>query len=154
MAMTPLGMAGIMAALGLAKSAFVDAPAAERQRQLAAETMRYSPYTGMTPNAVKEADPFGSAFQFGFTGAALGQGAEQNQAYQEYLDKLNEQEATKTALSTSAFKPGNYSLGLPNSTPIAQQPSQYNLGLSTMAPTTAAAPSADYRALLASIFKL
>jgi hypothetical protein len=57
----------------LAKSELIDRPREERQRQQAANTMRYSPWTGMAPNAVQEADPFGSAIQGGLTGAMLSQ---------------------------------------------------------------------------------
>ena len=64
---------GVMAGLGLAKSELIDRPREERQRQQAANTMRYSPWTGMAPNAVQEADPFGSAIQGGLTGAMLSQ---------------------------------------------------------------------------------
>ena len=64
---------GLLAGAGLLKSELVDRPREERQRQQAANTMRYSPWTGMAPNAVQEADPFGSAIQGGLTGAMLSQ---------------------------------------------------------------------------------
>jgi hypothetical protein len=62
-----------MAGLGLAKSELIDRPREERQRQQAANTMRYSPWTGMAPNAIQEADPLGSAMDAGLTGAMLSQ---------------------------------------------------------------------------------
>jgi hypothetical protein len=64
---------GVMAGLGLAKSELIDRPREERQRQQAANTMRYSPWTGMAPNAIQEADPLGSAMDAGLTGAMLSQ---------------------------------------------------------------------------------
>ncbi len=68
------GTTAAMLAAGAAKSAAVDAPRADRQRKLAAETQRYSPWTGMSAEPVKEADYFGNMLQFGTTGAMLGQG--------------------------------------------------------------------------------
>lgn len=68
-----LALAGGGAGLGLIKSLTLDRAREDRQRKLAAETARYSPWTKMTPGAIEEADPFGSAMQGGFSGAALGQ---------------------------------------------------------------------------------
>lgn len=80
---------------GLLKSEAVDRPREKRQRRLAAETQRYSPWTGMTAQPVQEADPFGSAFQGGLTGLSLGQGMEMMKGQKEladaqmrYLDRL------------------------------------------------------------------
>lgn len=64
----------IGAGAGLLKSEAIDAPKADRQRKLAAETQRYSPWTGLKANPVQEADPVGSALQFGATGAQLSSG--------------------------------------------------------------------------------
>lgn len=58
----------IGAALGLGKSMLIDQPREERQRQLAAETALYSPFTGLKPQLPEESDPLGAALQ----GAALG----------------------------------------------------------------------------------
>lgn len=52
---------GILAGLG--KSFLVDQPKEQRQRELAANTALYSPWTGLTPDKVEEADPFGSGLQ-------------------------------------------------------------------------------------------
>jgi hypothetical protein len=64
---------GVMAGLGLAKSELVDRPREEEQRRRAAVTARWSPWTGMAPGAVQEANPLGSAMEAGLTGAALSQ---------------------------------------------------------------------------------
>jgi len=64
---------GVMAGLGLAKSELVDRPREEEQRRRAAITARWSPWTGMAPNAIQEANPLGSAMEAGLTGAALSQ---------------------------------------------------------------------------------
>lgn len=64
---------GVMAGLGLAKSELIDRPREERQRRQAANTMRYSPWTGMAPGAIQEADPLGTAMESGLTGAMLSQ---------------------------------------------------------------------------------
>lgn len=84
MAIAPLLLGGLLAGGGLLKSMTLDRAKEDRQRKLAAETARYSPWTGMTPGAIEEADPFGSALQFGTTGAMLGQGI-QNQQFQSDL---------------------------------------------------------------------
>lgn len=70
----PLILGGVLAGTGLLKSLTLDKAKEDRQRKLAAETARYSPWTGMQPGQIQEADPFGSALQFGTTGAMLGQG--------------------------------------------------------------------------------
>jgi len=80
MAIAPLVLAAIMAAAGAAKAMTVDKAREDRQRKLATETARYSPWTGMTPGQIQEADPFGSALQMGATGFGMGQGM-QNQAW-------------------------------------------------------------------------
>lgn len=86
-AIAPLLLAGIMALAGAAKGATVDKDKENRQRKLEAETTRYSPWTHMTGQAPTEADPFGNALQGGFTGLSLGQGMENQNAYNEYLKK-------------------------------------------------------------------
>lgn len=63
--------------LGLAKGFLVDMPAADRQRKVAATEARYSPWTGIQPQQVQEANPMGSAMQGGMTGAMVGQGIQQ-----------------------------------------------------------------------------
>lgn len=72
--MIPLWAA--LALAGAAKSELIDRPKEERQRHLAAETQRYSPWTGMQAGGIQEADPFGSALQGGMTGVSLDQASE------------------------------------------------------------------------------
>lgn len=67
-------------AAGLAKSELVDKPRANRQRKLAAETQRYSPWTGLQADPVQEADPLGSMLQYGTTGAMMGAQYDQMQS--------------------------------------------------------------------------
>jgi hypothetical protein len=62
------------ALLGIAKGELIDRPKEGRQRKLASETQRFSPWTGLTAGGIQEADPFGSAMQGGTTALALGQG--------------------------------------------------------------------------------
>lgn len=64
---------GLMAGMGLAKSELIDRPREERQRRQAAITARWSPWTGMAPGAIQEADPLGSVMESGLTGAMLSQ---------------------------------------------------------------------------------
>lgn len=70
----PLALAGGLAALGLVKGMTVDKDKENRQRALAAETQRWSPWTGMQAQAPQEADPLAGALQGGMAGAMLGQG--------------------------------------------------------------------------------
>lgn len=91
--MLPL-WAALMAA-GVAKSELIDRPKEKRQRTLAAETQRNSPWTGMQANDVQEADPFGSALQGGAMGLTMGQSmdnADQAKELQKaQVNNLNEQ---------------------------------------------------------------
>ena len=59
-------------------SAIIDKPKEDRQRKLAAETQRYSPWTGLEAGSIQEADPFGTALQFGMTGASMGAGMQKD----------------------------------------------------------------------------
>ena len=61
-----------VAAVGMAKSEFIDRPAAERQRKLAAQTELYSPWTGMKAGKINEPDTFGAGLKYGATGAMIG----------------------------------------------------------------------------------
>lgn len=78
--------AGIAAA-GIIKSQTVDKNKENRERKLAASTQQYSPWTGLTANPIKEADPFGSALQYGATGAALKQNIQASNDMHDYLTK-------------------------------------------------------------------
>lgn len=82
-----------MAAAGLLKSQTIDKDKEKRDRKLAAETQRLSPWTGLQAGPVKEADPMGSAIAFGATGAQIGGGMQQ----QEMNKKLAEQALARGA---------------------------------------------------------
>lgn len=71
--------AAIGAGVGLTKAIAIDKPKENRQRKLAAETIRYSPWTHMQAGPIQEADPLGSTLAFGMTGAQMQQG---HQAFQ------------------------------------------------------------------------
>lgn len=71
--MDPLTLAAIMGGVGLLKGELLDRPREEKQREMAAVTARWSPWTGMAPQPIKEADPFGSALQSAAIGGMLGQ---------------------------------------------------------------------------------
>lgn len=83
--MDPLTLGLILGGTGLGKSLLVDAPQEARDRKAAAEVTKWSPWTGMQPGAVKKADPLGSVMTWGSTGAQLGQGLQNQQAYNDYL---------------------------------------------------------------------
>lgn len=86
MALTGLAIA---AAIGLAKSELVDRPKEQRQRKLAGETQRLSPWTGLQAGQIQEADPIGTAMQFGATGAMMGQGYEASKLNEAAANRLN-----------------------------------------------------------------
>lgn len=70
----PITGLAIAAGIGLLKSQTVDKDKEKRQRKLAAATQRYSPWTGLQAGPIQEADPFGSALQYGAAGAQMGAG--------------------------------------------------------------------------------
>jgi hypothetical protein len=75
-----LAPALIGGALGAAKHFMVDKPAEKRSRELAAETIRYSPWTGMSAPAIKQGPGlFASALQGGAIGSMYGGSSNQPQ---------------------------------------------------------------------------
>lgn len=58
----------IGAGAGLVKSEAIDRPKEARERKLAAETQRNSPWTGLQAQPIHEADPMGNAVNFGTMG--------------------------------------------------------------------------------------
>ncbi len=105
--MDPLTLAAIGAALGAAKGEFIDKPREQRQREVAATTQRFSPWTGMSAGPIKEADTFGNVLQGGMTGASLGQGLESQAAYK---DALAKQAGTGSIMAAGGN--GAYNLGV------------------------------------------
>lgn len=92
--MSPL-LAGAL--IGLGKDLLIDEPKARRQRQLAAATQRYSPWTGLQAGPVEEPNALGSAATGALAGAAYGQNkdaadeeAATKQAYRDYLNKAGQ----------------------------------------------------------------
>jgi hypothetical protein len=81
----PFGLV-IGAGLGLLKSELVDQPAEQRQRNLAAVTAKFAPWTGMTPQVPKATDPIGTALQFGGAGAGLAQNMANANANTNYMN--------------------------------------------------------------------
>lgn len=63
---------GAGAISGAAKAAHKGAQA-DRQRKLAAETQRYSPWTGMQAGQIEEANPVGDMFGGALAGGQFGQ---------------------------------------------------------------------------------
>lgn len=57
--------------VGALKNQFVDKPREERDRRLAAETIRNSPWTGMRPEKIRESDLLGNMLQGGVTGLGV-----------------------------------------------------------------------------------
>jgi len=88
LAIGPLGVLGIASALGLIKSFAIDQPREARERTLAAKTAEFSPFTGLAPQQVQEADPFGTALQFGLGGFDIGQQAQAQQNQNLIIEQL------------------------------------------------------------------
>lgn len=84
--MNPITMMAIGAGTGLLKSELIDRPKEGRQRALAAETARMSPWTGLKPEPIQEADPFGSAIQGGMSGASFGQNMEDQASKKQLME--------------------------------------------------------------------
>jgi len=101
--MDPVTIA-ILAGTGLLKSELVDRPREDRQRRLAAETQRYSPWTGLQAGHIQEADPFGSAIQGGLQGAAFSQNVESN--------KLNNDLMKAQTSNLQARSPASKGIGM------------------------------------------
>jgi hypothetical protein len=81
----PITALAIGAGVGLLKGATVDQAREDRQRKLAGTTQRYSPWTGLAAQPVQEADPLGSAMQFGAAGAQLGSNMDSSKAQQKLM---------------------------------------------------------------------
>lgn len=84
MPIDPLSIAA-GAGFGLLKDALFDGPREAKERQLAAATQRYSPWTGLKANEIHQANPLGDALQGGMTGLAMSQNASTTDAYNKYL---------------------------------------------------------------------
>lgn len=76
----------IMAGAGLLKAIGPDKWKEDRQRALAANTQRYSPWTGLRANPIEEADALGSTMQGGVQGLAMGQNMENAEAQRKLYD--------------------------------------------------------------------
>jgi len=72
-----------MSGVGLLKGELVDKPREAQDVWLAAQTQRYSPWTGLKAGAINRADPLGSAMQGGAQGYAMGQNIESAAAEKE-----------------------------------------------------------------------
>ena len=106
--MDPMLLGAIGAGVGLGKSYLIDKPAEWRDRKLQALTALYSPWTGMRPEAVKEAKPFDSALQYGGTGLSMGQNMENQSAWKKLMDaKTKQAEAEAAKAASGQAKPDN-----------------------------------------------
>lgn len=94
MALTGLAIA---AALSLAKSKMIDEPQANRQRKLAAETQRYSPWTKLQAKAPQDPNAIGQLIQYGATGAAMGASLKKGATPKDMSDVANAYGATGAA---------------------------------------------------------
>ncbi len=71
--------------LGLAKTGVEAAYSAPRSRKLAAETQRYSPWTGLQAQPVERVDPFGNLMQGAVAGAGMQQAAQRAENVDRWL---------------------------------------------------------------------
>jgi len=115
-------MAGIGAGVGLLKSEFVDRPRADRERRREGQIAQWSPWTGMQPNRVSEADPMGLMMQGGMTGAMLGQGMARTDKMNEMMDVQKELLKAQTAQTAA----GNVAAPMPMS-PMMMSPQGYGM---------------------------
>jgi hypothetical protein len=96
--MLPLLIGG--AALGALKYN-QDQKNSAKDRQVAAATARYSPWTGMKPQDVKRPDAIGDVMQGGLAGAGLGQ----NMDSADNAQALNDSVINKNNAEASAYGP-------------------------------------------------
>lgn len=121
-------IAAALVAAELAKTAFVDAPAAERQRKLAGAKEANSWLTGQHAGPVQEPNYAGNAVAGAATGLQLGQGLENQQA-------ANKQsEATSNLLNAQASAKATEGLTAPtapayDSTPPLQDNTHAQMGM-------------------------
>lgn len=73
--------------LGLGKG-LLDQQREKKDRAAQAEIARWSPWTGMQAQPVQRADMLGSVMQGGTSGAMMGQGVGNQQAYNKYLGAM------------------------------------------------------------------
>lgn len=85
--MDPLTLSLIMGGIGLAKSELIDKPKEARQRELAARTQELSPWTGIQAGKIQEADPFGTAMQYGATGLSMSRQMKYDEAMENALKR-------------------------------------------------------------------
>ena len=71
--MDPITLGLILAGAGTLKGLTIDRQREDSDRRLAAETQRYSPWTGLAAGSIREADPLANALTYGAQGAAFGQ---------------------------------------------------------------------------------
>lgn len=95
-------MLGIGAGAGLLKYGLVDQPKYAAQKQLAASTQRYSPWTHMTASAPDQPSAVGDAMQGAGTGAMLGGQIGLQNAQKNWLQNnpYNSQVAGASAMGT------------------------------------------------------
>ncbi len=107
--MGPLAMMAIGAGIGAGKAALFDAPKEKKQRELAAQTAIYSPWTGLNPMSAmpQPTDYFGSALQGGMAGGMMGQGMENSKQQGELLElqKKNLQQQNQAQMINSGMLP-------------------------------------------------
>ncbi len=83
----PFTALAIGAGAGLLKNYAVDVPEANRQRQLAAATQRYSPWTGNKATAPQDPNVMGSLVSGGVQGAQLGAAIQNANAQSNWLNR-------------------------------------------------------------------
>jgi len=96
MAIDPLTLAAIGAGLGLLRSR-QQGKAAERQRQLAANTALFRPFTGLTPQVPGEVDTLGNVLQGALAGGQFGGALEAQEAQKTFNERLLTLEEAKVA---------------------------------------------------------
>lgn len=77
----------IGALIGLGKSLTIDKAKEKKDRELAAKTIELSPWTGLQPNKIREADPFGTTAKYAATGASMDRQMKYDEAMMKALDR-------------------------------------------------------------------
>lgn len=87
--MEPMTMMALASAAGMGLGAYKNAEARKQERRdalLAAETARWSPWTGMMPQPIQRNNQTGDIMQGGLSGLSMGQNLASAQAYNKWLE--------------------------------------------------------------------
>lgn len=126
--MDPMTIGLLLGAVTGALKGDSDQKTYQSQMKQAAETQRYSPWTGMKASMPTEPNPFGTMASFAGAGASLGQGVQNagGGSPATSAGAMNADSLSKAGMSADPYSPNNGALGSYN---YKQSPWALNYGL-------------------------